>query len=157
MKRKNKMIFNKKEIEAYTKIQSNMKSAIERVVEIHNNKLKEYGNVTLPLESFDYLLEVELKEEDTSLDEDMVKWYREDNYCGTCDTYYSSVPFRYLSMTEEELVCIFEKDFQYKLDVIKEKSIKNEKIKKELKIISDKKNEEVEYNKYLELKKIYEK
>ena len=45
------MKFKKEELAAYRSIQLNMKSAIERIVDIHNTKLKEYGDIVEPLES----------------------------------------------------------------------------------------------------------
>ena len=152
------MIFSKDEINIYKKIQLNTEAAIERIIFLHNSILDEYEGVTkyFKLERFEYLTEIEFKEEDSSLQEDMITWHWEDHFAGSYDTYSSSLPLKYLSMSDKELDIIFRAEFQTKLDLINKKKIEDKKIKNEL-ALAKLANKEIEERAiYEKLKKQFE-
>lgn len=129
------MIFSKNEINAYKKVQLNTETAIERIIFLHNSLLDDYGIITDKLEQFEYLTEIEFKEENDSLEEDIITWHWEDHFCGSYDTFSSSIPLRYLSMNNEELEIIFRAEFQLKLDYFNKKQIEDQILKDELALV----------------------
>jgi hypothetical protein len=150
------MIFTKDEINAYKKIQLNTEAAIERIIFLHNSLLDDYGKITDELEKFEYLTEIEFKEENKSLDEDMITWHWEDHFCGSYDTFSSSIPLKYLSMSNHELEEIFRAEFQIKLDYFNTKQIEDKKIKNELALTKVANKEIEERAIYEKLKKQFE-